>query len=204
LNQQKIIFILIGTIALMLGFQNCSPPPKAYSPFVNTNVNQSVALGFVEMTEAEARALIVGYEGQCAAGSAAMTVYPLLPINASLTPSNPSLSRAISGTYKATAVQRISGDGTVVIFNSELASNPYINELSDFNGNIHICGLGLGLVASSVVGNIVIENGSIMTANEATGNIFIINGEFPNSSFGFKGQIVIKNPNGIYQGRTYF
>ena len=197
MKQQNFIVILISTMVLMLAFQNCGPKPLSKSPLENTNVNQSLAQGFIEMTEAEAQVLLLPYEGQCAAGFAQINTYPLLPINASI-------SGTTTATYKGTSIQKISGSGVITVYNSNLVSNPTIHEISVFNGNLHFCGINVVTVGSSVNANIVVENATISSANEATGNIYIINGEFPNTAFGFKGQIIVKNKLGVYQGRTYF
>lgn len=184
-------------MVLMLAFQNCGPKPLTKSPLENTNVNQSLAQGYVEMTEAEAQVLLLPYEGQCSTGFAQINTYPLLPINASI-------DATAAATYKATAIQKISGTGVITVYNSNLVSNPTIYEISAFNGNLHFCGIHVVTITNSVNANIVIENASISSANEAAGNIFIINGDFPGTTFGFKGQIIIKNKLGVYQGRTYF
>jgi hypothetical protein len=180
-----------------LAFQNCGPKPLTKSPLENTNVTQSVAQGFVEMTEAEAQVLLSPYEGQCATGFVQINTYPLLPINASI-------NGTTAATYKGTAIQKISGSGVITVYNSNLVSNPTVHEVSGFNGNLHFCGINVVTLSNSVNANIVIENASLTSANEAAGNIYIINGEFPNTAFGFKGQIIIKNKIGVYQGRTYF
>ena len=186
--------IAFVTITAFFAFQNCSENvPK---DLISLNSEASTQQGYVEISSASAKSMILGSEGLCAANQYLVPTMPSIRVGTGY----------IAGSYpnaKGTTVAFISGSGNTMLFH-EGAGTGRVNSITGVSGNVMLCGFDVGTITGSSSGDVILDGGEVEMISGFTGNLALIgvNG-FPASIENFHGTIVIKTNSGAYKGRTY-
>ena len=190
MRQYKLIVLIafIGMLPL-LAFQNCATSDSGGTTGAPVDIN---TLSFSDIETSKAQAVLSSYENVCASNQAASTGYPLIAAGGTITN---------GGDFQSSDVLEIQGSGNVTVYGTIDGSS--VENITNFNGNVMLCGLDLEMVSGANTGILLIDSGEVNIISGFKGSILIINGDFPAGLAHFHGNIYVKTLDGHYLGRVY-
>ena len=191
----KFIFIAL-TICGVLFFQNCGK--KTYS---DKNTEPSLegvdndGDGVQDLSEDDVDEKLDYAEASCKYAAEKWFTGVTLAENSSIT-------GVKNGIYLVDHLAAIEdGFGNVVIYSQ--AANAKVNEISNFKGNVIVCGLDVGSINSGSLGNVYVVGGNVGNIDDFKGNVVIRRGSLDGEVTGSKMNLLVLSGSGEYTGKIY-
>jgi hypothetical protein len=215
----KTIKLAVGSTGVLLfcalAFQNCGKFEVMPVAFVDSVIPLNLPK-YKVMTSEEAQALVRPNEQSCASLKEESSNFSHHTQGTALTVEGDQYMMAL-------AIPSVQGLGNLTVFvASQMGSKclggtgtkcggeivqgnlgAMLGTITDFTGNILLCGISVESISKKTFGNIVIEDGSARSISGFKGNLIILGGVFPSDISDFDGNVVVKSPEGQYSGRTY-